>query len=131
MATIFTTTPSSLIGDVYATTFTHNLNNSYKTTVWNFGDGTHAYDQNSASHSYNYPGTYQVSVTAENYDGTKQIDQTSVTANLAYRDAIVFTKIPSFGIAGRETTTPFTMSELSAERLLGHRGQIDLINRIF
>ena len=114
MATIFTTTPSSLIGDVYATTFTHNLNNSYKTTVWNFGDGTHAYDQNSASHSYNYPGTYQVSVTAENYDGTKQIDQTSVTANLAYRDAIVFTKIPSFGIAGRETTTPFTISLTSS-----------------
>lgn len=114
MATYFTTTPSSLVGDVYATTFIHTLNNSYKTTVWSFGDGSYVYNQNSTSHSYNYPGTYQVSVTAENYDGTKHIDQTSVVVDLVQRDGILFTQIPNFGIAGRETSTPFTIALTSS-----------------
>ena len=115
MATIFTTTPSSLSGNVRSTAFVHNLNNSYKTTVWDFGDGTYAYDQNSASHTYDYPGTYQVSVTAENYDGTRGIDQASVSVDLAYRDTIVFTNVPTYGIAGRETTTPFTIALTSSK----------------
>jgi hypothetical protein len=116
MATYFTTTPNSLSGYAYGTFFQHALNEEYDTVSWNLGDGTYLYNQRSISHAYNYPGTYQVSVTAQNFDGTLIIDQTQVVVEFACRDAIIFTAVPaSFGMAGRKTTTPFVLSLTSSK----------------
>jgi hypothetical protein len=111
MATLFTTTPSSLSGDVYGTTFVHTLLFPYDYSVWNLGDGTYIYDQQSVAHSYDYNGTYQVSVTAGTYSGFQFTDSATVTVDFAHRDMLIFSQIPSeFGMTGKETTTPFVIS---------------------
>lgn len=115
MATYFTTVPSSLSGDVYSTTFQHALLNTYEYISWDLGDGTFVYNQKEVSHVYNHPGTYQVSVTAGNYNQPPLIDSTPVYTDLVCRDGLVFTQIPSeFGTVGRETLTPFVLSLTSS-----------------
>ena len=116
MATLFTTTPTSLSGNVYSTEFIHTLASSYDYTVWNHGDETYEYNVNSVVHSYDYPGTYQVSVTAGNYDQSVLIDQTTIDVDFVYRDVIVFTQVPAEqSTAGRETSTPFVISLTSSK----------------
>jgi hypothetical protein len=126
MATYFTINPSSLSGSVYSTTFEYALKFDYDYITWNLGDGTFVYNEFAVSHTYDYPGTYQVSLTAGKYyddplllGGPPQLITETVTvyANYVYRDAIIFKEVPStnFSYAGRETDTPFVLSLTSSK----------------
>jgi len=123
MATYFTL--SNLTGNVYSTTFTYQLNDIYDYVTWDLGDGTFVYDTNIVSHSYDYPGTYQVSLTAGRRDNPLLLggppslitDSASITVDFVCRDALIFKQIPSsnFSYAGRETDTPFVISLTSSK----------------
>ena len=114
MATFFETT--SLSGYVYVTTFGFKLLSAYDYSLWNFGDGTSSYNKQTVEHIYNYPGTYQISVTAGFFEQEIHItDQVQISAFLAVKDGVLFTQVPSnYGIAGKENFEPFVISLTSS-----------------
>ena len=112
----FTVTPTA--GDVLATVFTvTNLTTGaqVKQYVWDFGLNDLIYNTVTPSHTYNYPGTYTISLTAVDFDGNYSYTTQNVTVDLAYRDYISFTQIPNrFSDPGLKTHTPFKISVVSS-----------------
>jgi hypothetical protein len=112
----FTVSPN--IGTVLATEFTvTNLTSgaSVDQYTWDFGIGDLVYNVENPTKVYNYPGVYNISLTAIDYDGNASTASQQITANLAYRDYLRFTQIPErFPDPGRLTDVPFKFDVISA-----------------
>lgn len=116
--TNFTVSPSSQVGDVYGTefTFTSNLPSNYTAFAWSFGDNVIEYNKSSVTHTYNYPGIYTIGLSAWTDTGLLYVDKADVNVDYVYRDAIMFSHIPStFGTPGLPSVEPFTVSLTSAK----------------
>ena len=112
--------PSPSSGDVYSTDFTFvDTTTSVNTIVrriWNFGDDTKNYNTVNPVHSYDYPGTYTITLTAFDIVGNASIASSTVNVDYIYRDCISFTQLPEdYSIPGNPTTTPFKISLTSAQ----------------
>jgi len=115
--TFFDILPSSQTGDVYATNFVFKstVSSNYTKFVWDFGDGLTGYTSITSSHIYNFPGTYVVSMSAWNSEGSMLVDSGTIVVDYAYRDGIIITDTPSAnGTAGVMPTEAFVLSVTSA-----------------
>ena len=112
----FTITPTA--GSVLATEFTvTNLTSggSVERYVWDFGLGDLIYGTVDPKKRYNYPGSYNVTLTAINFDGQTSTYSQQITAELEYRDYIRFTQIPEkFPDPGSLTDVPFKFEVVSS-----------------
>ena len=116
--TKFTILPNSQQGDVYATDFVVSAKfpDSYVSFTWSFGDGTTFYNSPSASHRYNYPGIYSISLSAWTPEGFLIQDAGTINVDYVYRDAVVVDRLPSnYGIAGLPTPDTFLISVTSSK----------------
>lgn len=114
----FSVSPNSSKGDVYATTFTFTKISfpSYTNLTWDFGDGNVAYNKDSVSHVYNYPGVYTISLSAWSPSGEIVTAFNFVDVDYVYRDAIEITNIPSnWTVPGAWPSEPFYVSLTSAK----------------
>lgn len=105
-------------GDVYATEFVCVQQNflDYTHTVWNFGDGFVVYNALSAQHSYNYPGIYNITLSAWSNEGNMLLATESVNVDYIIRDAIIAKQIPKDkSIIGNKTKDAFTIQLTSAK----------------
>jgi len=115
----FTVTPS--VGDVLSTDFTFvNTTTStarVKYTVWDFGDNSnYVYNIQQPTHVYQYPGTYTIKITSANILGETDTFQKQITANLLFRDYILFTQIPDeYPNPGKKTDKPFKINVLTSQ----------------
>jgi hypothetical protein len=112
----FTITPTA--GSVLATEFTvTNLTSggSVEKYVWDFGLGDFIYGTVNPKKVYNYHGSYNVTLTAINFDGQTSTYSQQITAELEYRDYIRFTQIPEkFPDPGSLTDVPFKFEVVSS-----------------
>ena len=112
----FTITPTA--GSVLATDFTvTNLTSggSVEKYVWDFGLGDFIYGTVNPKKVYNYHGSYNVTLTAINFDGQTSTYSQQITAELEYRDYIRFTQIPEkFPDPGSLTDVPFKFEVVSS-----------------
>lgn len=112
----FTVTPTS--GDVHSTefTFTQNVSGgSVSKYVWDFGNNKLIYDRSSFTHTFNYPGTYNISLSVTDFDGNESVSSQQIFVDLAYRDYIKFTQIPEeYANPGKKTNVPFKIEVLSS-----------------
>lgn len=116
--TYFSLTPSSQIGDVYATEFkiSAEFPLQYNQTTWDLGDGTFVYDQREIKHIYQYPGIYKVSLSAWNDLGFLLRDTADISVDYVHRDLVVFKDIPDeYGTPGLKSITPFVVSLTSSK----------------
>ena len=116
--TNFTVSPSSQKGDVYGTefVFTSLLPSDYTAFAWSLGDGIIEYNKSSVAHTYNYPGIYSVNLSAWTDQGLLYTDRADINVDYVYRDAIVFSRIPSsYGTPGLPSIEPFIVSLTSAK----------------
>jgi hypothetical protein len=115
----FTVTPTS--GDVYATDFTFvNTTSStslFRHVAWDFNDGTNLiYDTPSVTRTFNYPGTYNIRLSATNSDGETGVFVQTISADLVYRDYIIYTQIPdNYANPGQPTSQPFRIQVVSSQ----------------
>jgi PKD repeat protein len=116
--TSFLATP--LNGSVYVTDFTFTdqttSTSSIVARVWDFGDGTAIYNQTTPIHTYNYPGTYIVSLTSTDQLGNSGIAFQEIVVDYAIRDALQFIEIPErYANPGVPTSTTFKVGITSAQ----------------
>lgn len=114
----FITAPSS--GNVYETDFTFfdttSSENLIVKRIWDFGDSTKEYNTKTPTHSYNYPGTYIVSLSTFDILGNFQFVSKPITVEYVYGDCLEFTELPDdYAIPGHPTATPFKISLTSAQ----------------
>jgi hypothetical protein len=115
----FTVTPTA--GDVYATDFTFVDTTSSTSTIrhiaWDFNDGTNLiYDTSSITRTFNYPGTYNIRLTATNADGETGIFTRAISADYVYRDYILFTQLPDiFADPNKPTLEPFRVQVTTSQ----------------
>jgi PKD repeat protein len=84
--------------------FSDRSSNNPATWLWNFGDRTTATDQNPA-HTYTNPGTYSVTLTVENEDGSDTVTKTDCISVIGKISPIAsFTADPSTGKAPLRVT---------------------------
>lgn len=115
--TKFTIYPDTQTGDVYGTefTFTTKLTSDHTAYTWDFGDGSNAYNSSVVTHTYKFPGSYGVSLSAWTNTGQLETDFAAVEVDYAFRDAIKFSYLPTeLGLPGLSGTTPFTISLTSS-----------------
>ena len=113
----FSVSPSS--GYVLATNFTvtntttsDNINWKY---IWDPGTGELVYNVTNPTFTYNYPNTYNISLTAVDGNGNTSVATQQITTSLAYNDYLTFTQIPdSYANPGEPTATPFGISVISS-----------------
>jgi len=112
----FTVSPQ--IGTVLATKFTvvnNTTGDNIDQFIWDFGTGEFVYNETNPVITYNYPDLYTISLTAIDFSGNTSTYSQIVSADLAYRDLIRFTHIPSkFADPGRLTDTPFKFEVISS-----------------
>ena len=113
----FTVSPSS--GYVLATQYTvTNLTTSDSTIQqynWDSGTGEIQYNVTTPVFIYKAPGTYNISLTARDYNGSTSSYTQSVFVDLRYRDYITFSQIPnSYANPGLPTDEPFEISVISS-----------------
>jgi PKD repeat protein len=83
---------------------------------WDLGDGNVTYNTNAVTHTYTYPGIYNVQLQATDSSGQQSTSVLSVTADYFIRDLIEITQIPpTFSKPGIPTTKPFVVSVTSAQ----------------
>jgi hypothetical protein len=117
--TSFTVTPTS--GYVNATEFiftnTTPITANIESIVWNFGDNTPLlYNVISPVHTYQYPGTYTITVTATDVFNNKDIFNQNITVDYLYRDYVLFTDIPeNYAPPGKKTLTPFKVKVITSQ----------------
>jgi PKD repeat protein len=117
MALEFSTSPGNK-GDVYATEFVFKKQTlpTYNITAWDLGDGNFAYGKDEVSHFYEFPGVYNVKLSAWSEQGELQTASTSIDVDYILRDALLITQIPSrWGVPGLRSIEPFTISLTSAK----------------
>jgi|688.fasta_scaffold12984_5 hypothetical protein len=114
----FTVLPSS--GDVFATefaitNFTTTTGSTVSRYVWNLGNNNFIYNTKNPTFSYNYPGIYNITLSAIDFDNNLSTFNQQITATLPYRDYITFTQIPeTYPDPGKITKTPFKISVLTS-----------------
>jgi PKD domain len=113
----FSVSPSS--GYVLATQFTVTNLTTADSSVWRYnwdpGTGVLVYNKPTPTFTYNYPGTYTITLTAIDYNSNTSIFTQQVSADLAYRDYITFSQIPnSYANPGLPTNEPFEISVISS-----------------
>jgi len=115
----FITAPSS--GDVYATEFTFidtttSDTNTITKRIWDFGDTIKNYNSKDPTHTYTYPGTYTIFLTAFDILGNSSIASNTVTVDYVFRDRLVFSELPEdYAVPGQPTATPFKVSLTSSQ----------------
>jgi len=117
-STLLTTTPFTRKGDVYATKFKFELDNSlsFNSIFWSFGDGHSAYNQATVEHVYEYPGLYTVSLSAWTKNGSLYEDTTEVDVDYIYKDAVFFSQVPfTNGMVAIPSPQPFTVNVISSK----------------
>lgn len=114
----FTVSPSSQKGDVYGTefTFTANLPGEYTSFAWGFGDKRISYNSSVVKHTYDYPGIYNVSLSAWTDYGKMYVDEADIDVDYAYRDALEYVHFPElFNLPGFMNYDPFVVSITSSK----------------
>lgn len=117
MSLEFSTFPSTK-GSVYATVFEFKKTTlpTYDIIAWDFGDGNSAYGNLSASHVYNFPGVYKVTLSAWSGQGEIEIASELIDVDYILRDAIIIDQIPNrWGLPGLPSIEPFVVSLTSAK----------------
>jgi PKD repeat protein len=83
---------------------------------WDFGDGNVAYNNNTVTHVYTYPGAYNIQLQVTDSSGTQSTSTTTITADYFIRDLIEVIQIPTtFSKPGVPTSQPFVVSVSSAQ----------------
>lgn len=115
----FTVTPTA--GDVYATDFTF-VNTTTSTSqiqhiAWDFNDGTNlVYDTSNITRTFNYPGTYNVRLSATNTNGETGTFTQTISTEYVYRDYITFIQIPdNYANPSKPTSQPFRVQIVSSQ----------------
>lgn len=108
-----------ITGDVYSTEFTFTdttiPKNSVFRRIWNLGNGNFLYNEPVIKYTFNYPGTYNVSLTSINFDGEKSVAEKEIFVDLPFRDYVKFIEIPDeYANPGKKTKTPFKIEVLSS-----------------
>ena len=87
---------------------------SVSSTVWDFGDSSSSL-VSSTSHSYDSAGTYTVTLTVTDDEGSSSQGSVSITINSAACDAFPATTLtaPTDGVTGQSTTPTFSWSAAS------------------
>jgi PKD repeat protein len=114
----FLISPDSQTGYVYGTEFVFkaNLPSFYTSAIWDFGDGLTTYGDLTATHSYNFPGFYTVSLSAWTNEGFLLTDTGEINVDYAYRDSIALISMPeNYGLAGVIPTEPFVFNIISSK----------------
>lgn len=94
------------------TVSTHPIVNYF----WDFGDGNTAYNSNIITHTYTYPGAYDVQLQVTDSNGLQSTNTQTITADYYVRDLIEIIQIPStFSKPGVPTLQPFKVSVTSAQ----------------
>ena len=110
-------TISPLSGDVLATKFTFTdatTGASVYKYVWDPGLGKLIYNIKNPTVVYTYPGTYTVSLTATDYNGSASTKTKQLSVDYVFRDYITFTQIPEkYSDPGLRTATPFKINVLT------------------
>lgn len=117
MATYITVSPD-LEGSVYSTNFqlSANIPSTFKKTAWSLGDGTFVYNTTYVEKFYNYPGFYNVSLSAWTDNGVILEDEVDLKVDYIYRDSVILEQIPSeYGTPGKYSIEPFVVSLTSAK----------------
>lgn len=107
-----------MTGLVYATEFAFAKPTfpSYTNMTWTMGDGTTYYVDGTTSkhevkHTYDYPGTYQVVLSAWTQAGDLRIGKKTIDVDYYVRDRILFTQTPEeWNTPGQKTHVPFVVS---------------------
>jgi PKD repeat protein len=120
MLDVFFTVEPSLTGDVFSTDFYFKNTTTSSTEkvlyTWDFGDGNNTYDIYSPTHTYRYPGTYTVTLTAQNSDDEINVHRADVSVDYPVRDYIKYVQIPeSFADPGKPTKIPFKIEVASSQ----------------
>ena len=114
----FTVSPSSQKGDVYGTefTFTAKLPGEFTSFAWSFGDKRISYNSPVVKHTFDYPGIYNISLSAWTDYGKIYVDEADVDVDYVYRDALEFAKFPElFNLPGFMNYDPFVVSITSSK----------------
>ena len=114
----FLISPESQTGYVYGTEFTFkaSLPSFYTTAVWDFGDGSTNYGDLTATHSYNFPGFYTVSLSAWTNEGFLFTDAGELNVDYAFRDSVALVSMPeNYGMAGVIPNEPFVFNIISSK----------------
>jgi hypothetical protein len=110
-------TLTSTTGFVRATEFTvTNLTtgSNIQQYVWDFGNGDLIYNTVNPTYTYNYPGTYTVSLSVTDFNNILSVATQQVEVDHIYRDYIKFTQIPeTFPNPGKATNVPFKIEVLT------------------
>jgi hypothetical protein len=111
----FTLTPST--GFARATEFTvTNLTTgtNIQQYVWDFGNNDLIYNNLNPTYTYNYPGTYTVSLSVTDFDNNLSIATQQIEVDYVYRDYIKFLQIPeTFPNPGKITDVPFKIEVIT------------------
>jgi hypothetical protein len=116
----FTTSPA-LTGYVYATefTFTNSITavNELRHLAWNLGDRSNLiYNKPSVNYTFKQPGVFNVTLTAVDLSGNRDVFIQPVSVELAHRDYVYFSQIPEkFALPGKKTEIPFKVKVLSTQ----------------
>ena len=114
----FSVMPST--GFVYVTDFVFTDITNYGAPIanrfWGFGDGVVVYNEQTVVHTYRYPGTYAVSLTATDIHGNIFNSSRNIIVEYAIRDAIRVVSVPEdFSLPGLPTAETFKLSVTSAQ----------------
>ena len=113
----FTVTPTS--GYVYGTEFeiinTTPNKNVYR-FIWNFGDNSTLKYTDQTNHVYNYPGSYNITLSSIDVNGNLETTSQSITVDYLVRDYISFTDIPEYyANPGKPTPSTFKFNVISSQ----------------
>lgn len=112
----FTVTPSA--GDVGATEFTFTDTTSGASVyryVWGVGNDNLIYQKTNFSYTFKYPGVYNITLSATDFDGNQSEITKQVSVDLVHRDYLKFTQIPEeYANPGKKTKVPFKFEVLSS-----------------
>jgi len=103
---------------VYATqyTFVDQTTGIITNRSWDLGDKTFVYNTRAVTHTYNYPGTYNIRLTSVNSFGDIFVATSQIEVDYLYRDAILLKDIPrNFSVPGLPTPTTFKIAVTSAQ----------------
>ncbi len=109
-------TVSPLSGYVFATEFKINnlTEGPVKEYIWNFGFEELIYNIKEPSYIYNIAGTYNIILSAIDFNNNITTFTQTVTVDFLYRDFLTFTQIPdTFSVPGVPTKTPFQITVVS------------------
>jgi hypothetical protein len=112
----FTISPSS--GDVRATEFTfldQTSGNSVFRRVWDLGNGDLIYNITNPTFIFKYPGNYNITLSATDFDGNTESVTKQIYVDLPYRDYLKFTQIPEkYADPGKKTDVSFKFEVVSS-----------------